>query len=74
MSTISSLSTILFSGAKLISLYLFSSKSCEKLTEISLVYAGNQQESSGVMSKLPVILLLFTSYKQVYPHSYPQLK
>jgi len=45
---ISSLFTILFYGAKLISLYLFLSILCGKLTFKLVFYAMNEQKSRGV--------------------------
>jgi hypothetical protein len=48
ISMISSLSTILFSGAKLISLYFFPAKKRENLIEKPIFYAKYPQSGRGV--------------------------
>ena len=68
---ISSLFTILFYGAKLISLYLFLSILCGKLTFKLVFYAMNEQKSRGVMGYSGIICALFIAYQQGYAHSYP---
>jgi hypothetical protein len=59
-SLISILSTILFSGAKLISLYLFSSKKRGKLADNPVFYAQNPQSGRVAMGYSEIIHKLLT--------------
>ena len=59
-SSLRSLSTILFSGAKLISLYLFPSKNGGKLIRKPVFYAQNAQSGRGVEGYYGIIHKLLT--------------
>ena len=65
------LSTILFFGAKLLSLYLFLSKNGGKLTDKPRFYALNPQKGRGAMGYFGIIRALFIAYQQDYAHTYP---
>ena len=68
MSEITYLSTILFSGAKLISLYLFQEKNGGKVMFKRVIYPFYPQIQYGQKENLRIINALSTGF----PHSYQQ--
>ena len=68
MSEITYLSTILFSGAKLISLYLFQEKNSEKVMFKPVIYPFYPQIQYEQKENLWIVNALSTGF----PHSYQQ--